>query len=243
MMNAKNILKIVSHNAFWFQGSSFTGEKPGEPSKEVLERLIEIYSLLNPDVLCLQEVQSRKVAEDISEKLNMKWFYAPGVLFREYGGAIFLKRYINVLDYQYSRENITRMWQKLKIKLASGETLVLCNIHLPSGRLLGEKSSTYRLHDLEQVFIKGEYPDIIVGDFNEPPWGLVYEYMLAKEYTDIAMGEEPTILRGLRVDYIWVRKKVLKTVLDYFVYKNMLLTEKNIFLSDHYPIVAVIALE
>ena len=242
-MTNKITLKIITHNVYWFQGSSFTEEKPGDPLEEVLERLIEIYSRLNPDILCLQEVQSSKVAEYIAGKLQMKWFYVRGVLFPDYGGAVFLKENIEALKYQYSEKNAARMWQKLSIKLASGKTLTLCNLHLPSGRILGEKSFMYRLHDLKQVFSEGEDPDILVGDFNEPPRGPVYEYMLSRGYIDIARGEEPTTLGGLRVDYVWVHRRILKTILEYSVYKNILFAEKNIFLSDHYPIIAVIALE
>ncbi|RJS85708.1 hypothetical protein CW702_00780 [Candidatus Bathyarchaeota archaeon] len=241
-MTSKVTLKIVTHNVYWFQGSSFAEEKPGEPLEEVLKRLIDIYSRLNPDILCLQEIQSDRAAEEIAEKLRMRYFYTKGVLFPYYGGAIFLKEGVKVLRYQYSKKNVTRMWQKLSVRLAPGKTVTLCNLHLPSGRLLGKESLMYRLRDLKQVLNEGVDPDIVVGDFNEPPHGPVYEYMLWKGYIDIAK-EEPTTLGETRVDYTWVHRRILKTILEYSVYRNILFAERNIFLSDHYPIIAVIALK
>lgn len=56
-------IRLVSHNAFWFQGVPFPSDEPGEPQPEVLEGLLTVYRALEPNLLCLQEVQPVECAQ------------------------------------------------------------------------------------------------------------------------------------------------------------------------------------
>ena len=51
-------LRLVSHNVFWGQGAPFDTDQPGPVRSDIVNQLTELLLESNPDVLCLQEVQS-----------------------------------------------------------------------------------------------------------------------------------------------------------------------------------------
>ena len=69
---------ILSHNVFWFQGFPSPVDRPPELDVEVLRLLCAMYQDLNPDVICLQEIQSEHVFHEVCGRLGMTGFYCEG---------------------------------------------------------------------------------------------------------------------------------------------------------------------
>jgi exonuclease III len=206
---------VLSHNVFWFQGVPFLTDTPPAPDVEVLKRLCAIYQARNPDVICLQEIQSRETFEQVSRNLGMTGCYCPGSALPQYGGAVFW-RADSGREVRNSREaavKTQRMWQMVEVHGGVGRVQI-CNIHLPSERQLGPvQSAAQRKAELEDSIRNGRAgPDLIVGDFNEQPAGPVAECLEQSGYLDAAVVSDqagfPTTIGGARGDYIWISRKM-----------------------------------
>ena len=125
-------LTVVSHNTFWFQGAPFPTDRPPAPDGEILKRLCAIYRQVNPDIICLQEIQDRRTFEAVSEHLGMPGCYCPGTKLPQYGGAVLWRLHFArpVRDSQESGFETQRMWQIVEVQ-EDGRRLHIANVHLP----------------------------------------------------------------------------------------------------------------
>lgn len=240
------MLTIVSHNAFWFQGAPFGPVDPPAPDAEVLDRLCEIYVSHDPDVICVQEVQSESAFEAVAERLGMPGFYCPGNELAQYGGAVFGAAPAAHLaaDSRRPAARAHRMWQR--VELAHGEgRLRVCHVHLPSNRQLGpERSGARRLEDLTEALQAGNgAPDVVLGDFNERPGGPVGHFMRERGYEDACVltgqPDAATSIGGHRGDYIWLGRTVAARLVACSVMDRDDLTcglPGKETLSDHLPL-------
>ena len=71
-------LTLVTHNAYWFQGApSVWGEERVCAHAAVVQALAVLYSDLDPDVICLQEVPSAEVCIALRVQLGMEGAFPP----------------------------------------------------------------------------------------------------------------------------------------------------------------------
>ena len=120
--------------------------------------------------------------------------------------------------------------------------VTVCNVHLPSARQLGREGAAVRRIEELAASIQS-LPDVVLGDFNEPPGGAVTQFISRNGYQDAAvlMGrpDVPTSVGGSRGDQIWVRSDLRERVLEYGVLAKedlaISLGEK-VYLSDHVPL-------
>ena len=239
-------LTILSHNTFWFQGVPFLSDIPPEPDVGILRQLCDIYREVSPDIICLQEIQSQKTFELVSEYLEMPGCYNSGVMFPQYGGAVFWRPHVGrqIYNSHCSSLKTQRIWQIVELK-TDNRHLRICNIHLPSNRHLGsEQAAVQRISELQDViWNSGERPDIILGDFNEIPGNSTGTFLKTQDYIDTAIlsnnGNIHTNISDKRGDYIWIDKQMTNCTLKYDVTTKQNLAFNAIdkqYLSDHLPL-------
>lgn len=237
---------VLSHNVFWFQGSAFPTDTPPAPDGGILKRLCAIYREVNPDIICLQEIQNQRTLELVSEHLGMLGCYCPGTTLPQYGGAVLWYRHVarQVRTSQKSALKTQRMWQVVEVG-GDGHCLRICNAHLPSEAQLGpERAAEQRLAELQDLIRSCETGlDIIVGDFNERPGGPVGELLERHGYIDAAVlsdrADVPTNIGGGRGDYTWVKRQMCEPMLTYDVAGRQELAcgeAGKEYLSDHLPL-------
>ncbi len=237
------LFRIVCHNAFWFQGYPFRDEIPPDPDTGVLDSLCRIYRSIEPDVICLQEVQGRHAFEMICGRLGMSGSYCPGSELTQYGGAMLWHngRGDAVSDSSSSGAEVQRVFQIAEFT-GPDIQLRICNIHLPSQRQLGPRlAAERRIRDLVEA-VKLE-PDLVVGDFNEPPGRSVGKRLERMGFVDSAgvlgHGNVSTSLGGGRGDFIWVREELSGCLREYGVIGKKELDSRGSmyrYLSDHLPL-------
>lgn len=239
-------LTVLSHNVFWFQGYPFPTDTPPAPDDGILERLCTIYRAVEPDIICLQEIQSRNTFEWIAEHMGMHGCYCPGKTLPQYGGAVLWHGLAarQVRSSQDSAFKAQRVWQIVEVE-GEGTCLRICNVHLPSARQLGpERAAEQRIAELQDLLRSGEKaPDIIAGDFNEQPGGPTGRYLEHHGYADAAVishsASKPTAVGGGRGDYAWIKQQAGTGGPRYDVAAKSALacgdTGKQ-YLSDHLPL-------
>jgi len=241
-------LTIVTHNTYWMQGMPFEGTNPGAPNPEVLAGLADLYRAFQPDLLCLQEIQSAEAATTLAQALGMAHHYRAGQTYAQYGGACCFRHGSVAGDDAAAVQRPERFWFKLSIPDAAG-ALAICNVHLPSGRQSSpETAAQARLDELRGMLEAPPRPDIVCGDFNAPPGGMLQAFMEAQDFTDPApafgCGDLDTHTRrhARRIDYVWVRKTLLSRIMNYSLAEPAALAlPGNRYLSDHLPVVVTLA--
>lgn len=237
---------ILSHNAFWFQGAPFPTDMPAEPDLEILKRLCAIYRKVNPNVICLQEIQNQEAFERVCEHLGMQGCYCQGKQLPQYGGAVFWQpgRGRQIRNSHGPAASTQRMWQIVEVN-GTERRLRMCNIHLPSGRQLGrERAAARRIAEIEESIRScTTEPDIIVGDFNEQPDGPASKCLESHGYVDSAVlsdcADVPTNIGQGRGDYVWIKRQMSNCLLNYGTAKKQELvcgSAGKRYLSDHYPL-------
>lgn len=233
---------LVSHNVFWFQGVPFLTDQPAAPQAEIWKRLCEIYQTIQPDVLCLQEIQSDAVAQAVAERLGMAHVYHRGGNFPQYGGAVFSRWPMQEIAFPQD-VSIDRVLLGVAVHLPDFPALHLANVHLPSSRQRGaEGGQTQRLLELSMLTGKA---DLLLGDFNETPDGKSAAFLKERGYADVAeicgAGKEPSNIAasGHRGDMIWLSENLTSRLDGYFVIPKEKLAFNDLektFLSDHLPV-------
>ena len=240
----RGMLRIVSHNTFWFQGVPFYDDQPPAPEPLVLETLGRMYRKLGPDVLCLQEIHDECALEALSEELGMPYLYSAGRAFPQYGGAI-LSRWPMVLEPLNAEAQVDRM--HMYVKLYVDDILInLANLHLPSNRHRGrDGGGRQRLLEINYALNRADHrPDIVLGDLNEQPDGPCSDVLRSHSYVDTAVlcGAHNTgsgIGSRSRVDQVWLRFDCVSWLHAYFVLppeKMAIEDHEKTHLSDHLPI-------
>lgn len=237
-------LRIVSHNAFWYQGHPFYGDLPGEPEPGILARLVTVYRGLNPDLLCLQEIQSPEVAASIAAQLRMAHVFAKGDGYPQYGGAVLSRYPIRVGEDQADRPSIDRLLLQVVVE-APGYTLRISNVHLPSNRFRGpEGGAAKRRAEVPLTIEAAGHPvDIVLGDINEGAGGPCGHWLSEQSYSESAplcgAHGEPSSLGGMRGDQIWLHSAIVPLLQAYIVVpKEAFLADVTgkEHLSDHLPV-------
>ena len=233
-------MRILCHNVFWFQGVPFSPDSPGEPEVEVFQALMDLYRRLEPDVLCLQEVQSEQIFHDLRACLGMAGAYCAGGQLRQYGGATLWRSGAAFGDSRQA--GLQRMWQIAAISSEGSQDVTVCNVHLPSARQVG-KTAAARQRVEELAGAVRTRPQVVMGDFNEAPGGGVSDFMAGQGYGDAAVltdqAVKPTSLAGKRGDQVWVHVSRREQVTGYGVLMEEDLAtsiEGKTHLSDHLPL-------
>jgi len=235
-------MRIVSHNAFWFQGVPFTTDRPGAADMGVLATLAAVYRGLAPDVLAVQEIQDARTFGRLGGVLGMPGAYCPGAELPQYGGATFWRSGVLLADSRQAGVAPQRMWQVVRVP--AGEiALVICHVHLPSARQLGAAAGARRLIELHAAMNQAHPPGVVLGDFNEAPGGPLSGRLARAGYVDAAEAaqdaDRPTGPGGGRGDQIWVHQNLQGRLAGYGVLPAEAMGAQQAgkqHLSDHFPV-------
>ena len=231
----------MSLNAFWFQGVPFEGTDPSDPRPDVLRDVAEALEKLSPDVLCLQEVQSQRAFEAVREAFDAlpHAAYASGAVFPQYGVVTLSRDPITVIA---ATSDVQPPPQRAFLAVRVG-SLVVANVHLPSGRLIGKNEArTLRVDELTRLLRACGRVDVWLGDTNDPPGGAVDVCSARHGFRDAAVltaGEElPTNASGtFRGDRISVSADLASALEAYAVLPaHRFHTHEGRSLSDHLPL-------
>ncbi|PCJ57603.1 MAG: hypothetical protein COA79_15265 [Planctomycetota bacterium] len=237
-------MKIITNNIFWLQGYPSPNNAPDEPEILILKELVELYSNIQPDILCLQEIQNDKTFQLINSSFNMKGLYTKGKAKPHYGGAIF-SDYIEHIDNSNASDlDVERFWELVSFN-DNKSSIEILNLHLPSDRFNeNEKAHDKRCSELESILSKSN-PDIICGDFNQRPNKQLTKIMNNSGYYDVAEHTHNQDLAtcpksGTRLDYFWIKTEHLIKVqsLD-TIFPNKFYSKvaNRIYISDHLPLI------
>ena len=202
-------MKILTHNVYWFQGHpSRWGDERVAETPEVLEALARLYASTEVDVLCLQEVHRKDLAETIARELGMAaWRHARGGLRPDYGGVILSRREARLRDLTRADGHAPHERVHLRASLAwDGDRLELAAVHLPSNRFADsvDAGDAARVAELRRVLAEPPRPNLVVGDMNcrtdSPP----YRFISESGYVDAAMAVGGDAVLRRKVDYIWL---------------------------------------
>lgn len=215
-------MKILTHNAYWFQGypSRWGAEQVAEVP-DVLRALEQLYASAGVDVLCLQEVHRRDLAENLARALGMKaWLHAPGGLRPDYGGAVMASREARLRDCTHAEGHSPheRIHMRASLEL-DGSPFEIAVVHLPSNRFAGPApgaGTAARIAELARVLAEPARPHLVLGDMNFKPDSPPYDFMRDAGYVDaaaVAEGDAASKSRFTggdgpaakhRVDYMWL---------------------------------------
>ncbi len=237
------IIRVVSHNVYWFQGHPFSGTNPGAVEPEVFQRLCHLYRSLEPTVLCLQEIQGAEVSTALAAQMQMETLYSPGGVYPQYG-CLLASKLCPAAPFPKG-PTLERSIVAAHIPLPKG-TLGIASIHLSSGRQTGPAAAkAARLQEMTEFLARHEAEiDIIAGDFNEAPNGGVGDLLRARGFVDAStiFGKEEVSTRAGgngRKDLIWIKAERQNQVVDYGVAIEELAADDlpdKAFLSDHRPL-------
>ena len=242
------MLKIVTHNAYWFQGApSLWGSEAQCMHPKAYTALIALYRRLSPDILCLQEIPGFQLHSQLCADLQMTGHYAPGRTLAAYGVAVLVQN----LEAEFrdcSRDAVVpgRVFERsnLRVRIISrGRELLLVNAHLPSRRYAPDRNATP--HQLEEVSRIMEYepkPDILLGDFNVQYGTDVYNHLGTLGYLDSGACVGRDDLEDRRVDHIFVSASLASRVKENYRITGpefeFSVDGKTHRMSDHEPVVA-----
>ena len=238
-------LRIAGSNCFWFQGRPFAPDRPGDPEPGILSRLAAVYRRLEPDLLCVQEVQSESAFQALSGAVGMPGSWCPGAELDQYGAAVLWRpgsAWRLAADSRSADAAPQRAWQIAELPAAGGEPLRVANVHLPSSRQLSEEAAARRrVEEMSAVLARG--PDVVLGDFNEQPVGPLGDFLTGRGYFDAAvlagksdLGTTPKNRRG---DQIWLAGGRAEGLAGYGVASGAEMAAGlpgKEHLSDHFPL-------
>ena len=235
-------VRIVTHNAFWFQGAPFATDQPGPPDAIVLAALVDVYRDLQPDVLAVQEVQDESAFAALGGALDLPGAYCPGGELVQYGGAVFDRAGGAIVDWRTTPTTPQRMWQ-----VVSAAGVRVCNVHLPSSRQLGVAAAAERRLAELRAALSQLADGGVIGRWGFrlgwPPGGPVTELLSSAGYIDAAVhtgqADLPTALGGGRGDQIWVHESLVERLAEYGVVPTGRFAADapaKEHLSDHLPV-------
>ena len=236
-------MRIVTHNAFWFQGAPFATDRPGPADPAILAALAGVYRELAPDLLAVQEVQDPGTFERLAEAIGLGGRHCPGGELVQYGGAMLSRAGRLVADWRSAALRPQRMWQIVDVPAGGGADLRVCSVHLPSARQLGGPAAqARRVEELRAALAQADGAAVVLGDFNEPPGGPVDELLAGQGYVDAAVAagqaDRPTGPGGGRGDRVWICQPSGAELIDYGVVDGRRLRAPmgpKEWLSDHFP--------
>ena len=173
-------MKIATWNIFclpWWR--TFGQSSPESRIDEIIEILLD----LNLDIICLQEVLTKYIANQLEKKLREKGYYVIKNLNSEkewgfrnlfepesYKSGLFIALKFKPLEYEFIKYNastgldslISKGFSKIKIK----ESIYIYLTHMQAGDNSTEKKK--RGEQIEQLLqsLDKDTKNIIIGDFN-----------------------------------------------------------------------------
>lgn len=237
------ILRIVTFNVFWLQGSSYPDYRPGPPQQDVLEAVAVLVRQLVPDLLCVQELQSAEAAGSLAATLGMtNWFYSPGQLpdRRQYGGGVFAAG----TDWRLSAVDDSRLDRFAVKAVRPRDGLCVANVHLRSDRFEpADRAGAARREELAAVLETSPQPAVICGDFNSRWASDLWDGLRERGYFDAAerAGQAAafTSIGHGQGDRIWIHRDLAPGFVSAEVIaKDRFLVRKGEYVSDHLPVVA-----
>jgi vancomycin resistance protein VanJ len=186
-------------------------------------RIGEVIRREKPDIVCLQEVRGLGVSGDEMQKMREilpHWYFA------HHDEVATLSRFPIEETRVHPVKNTWRVILETQI-MVRGRLLSVWNTHFITDRAVPKNgarvvrslggSAPLRLHQMRQLMnvVPKDAPRVLVmGDFNNPPRGLVYR-RLASRWTDAfrAAGtgfgySYRSDLPLMRIDYIWASRDV-----------------------------------
>lgn len=172
--------------------------------KRGVEGIIETLRPLNADVIGLQEIADRRVAERIGEALKMRVYQAgsQALLFR---GEIRNQQVVKGLEGS---------WFGALQADVGGKRFYVCHFESVdrtklTGWVMSEEVRRKQIGTLVEAWKKaGEPVAVVLGDFNQLPATANHEE-LKKHFTDAmeSLGQTgATHEIGVRIDYVWLTK-------------------------------------
>ena len=208
----KETLKVLSLNVGQFSNDTTN-----------VQKCVSLILKENPDVVCLQEFglyfkwpDTKSVAKDFAQKIDMKYHDFSPKRGNIFGTAIFSKHQILSVDTVFQLLSHTNEAKVYTIKVID-DTISMANVHLQSYNLFSEKYS-WSISTIEEAIsarsrqtklLLAHGADVIVGDFNASP-GTIVHRMLCYEFMDV-QSEYGNALNPThkvfptRLDYIFMR--------------------------------------
>src|SRR5687767_10707963 len=234
--HAKKTLRVMTYNIHVGVGMD---------KKLDLQRIADVINRERPDLIGLQEVdrgvkrtEGKDEIAELAKMTGLKYAFAHNLDYQggQYGVAILSRFPIRAIDhrkYENRLEAERRGMIRVEVEV-SGKTIDFVTTHLDyqhdAGRLF---EAQQMLRFLQEV--KG--PLIIVGDFNDEPFGTAYKLMQTS-FDDawvVSRAKEPGLSYpadkpAKRIDYIFTRRTDRVRAKKAWVV--------NTLASDHIPVVA-----
>ena len=241
----KEQLKVVT----WNIGGAHTinSNSTFDYDKEDLSYFVDILKSTAADIVCLQESHTKKgriLAELIARELELPYVFdsprSPSHIDENYELAnAILSRYPienpkHILlpdppfELYFENGKQARLFHTY-VQTAQICGITIANTHLQPLHLFGyswnEGQGKMLASETEDVFLENlETPLIFLGDFNAPHLQKDFSKFMKKFGLKFALNEEPTDVKGNKMDYILYSQEFTLTVAD------LIRTEK----SDHY---------
>ncbi len=241
--------KILSHNVYWLQGVPFETDQPGLPRESIVSGLFDLYTPLNIDLYCFQEIQSQEAANQVASLFNQNVNYSSGNELIQYGGLCSSALQIKAVDTH--NMDFNRLCQVIDITVGKNQFRI-ANIHLPSNRQLGAAASQLKKRaEMSQLLETFNDIDIICGDFNNYEGSDIYQCLLDFNYVDTAeifnRKDESSVIGDTkrRGDFIWVTPSLSTQVCAYDIISKdrlQITHGDKTYLSDHLPVTITLEL-
>lgn len=229
------LIKLVTFNIH--HGTNINNE----PS---LSEIIDLLKNINPDIVCLQEVDmlrpktdSAKQAIILAKSLGMRYLYEPVRIYDKgsYGNAI-LSRYPIITSQNIRLDDDKDVRYCLQVDIRVNNHLIsVFNTHLGL-------SGPTRYYHLKEIILPKilllNHPAILAGDFNAPPNRpeiIMLNSFLTDTYqknTGIYHYTFPANKPNARIDYIFINNHIIP--LDYYIV--------DADVSDHLPVISLLQL-
>jgi endonuclease/exonuclease/phosphatase family metal-dependent hydrolase len=247
---AQDTLRVLTHNVLAFSGHP---KELHYTDTAIVEKAIEFYASLQPDILIIQESPAEETIEYMAKKLNFQYAFFQSAYKGDktfpYGfpGAILTRYSIqDNFDLNKNRNTIAdsifqRFLGSVVIQTELG-TIQVVGLHLCAdwGNKFRENT---RMNEITLLFNRIELCDscitqLIVGDFNSTPTSLPYKEFIHRGYVDTHLElNEPTVPvpnSKVRIDYIFMKQNntisFKENSLNLPYYDDLFL-----YLSDHRP--------
>jgi endonuclease/exonuclease/phosphatase family metal-dependent hydrolase len=254
---ASRPLRVIAYNVLVCRG--WPSDRPlavkAKEKGQMARRLAMELALYEPDIVNFSESPSEEVAKEVAGYLGMHHIRFPT---GEHWPGTLLTR-LDVIESEncpLGRERpkdlFTRHWGRAKLKLPSGDPLIVHSAHL-----FPQKSSPLRLQEIKamQEAMKKDFDSgasmILMGDLNHTPDMPEYKLWVDAGWTDtfaqVGKGEGltyPADKPDRRIDYVMARGPIAKRIVESRplyegAYRLNLADDQSFALSDHVPQLAV----
>lgn len=250
-------LRVIAYNVLVCRG--WPSDRPravkAKESGQMARRLAMELALYEPDIVNFSESPSEEIAKEVAGYLGMNHIRFPT---GEHWPGTLLTR-LEVVDSENCplgterpKELFTRHWGRAKLKLPSGDPLIVHSVHL-----FPQKSSPIRIEEIGamQKTMQEDFDSgvamIVMGDFNHTPDMPEYKLWMDAGWTDtfakVGKGEGLTYPAGKpdrRIDYVMARGALANQVVESRplyegAFRLNLADDRSFALSDHVPQLAV----